>query len=181
MAGPMPAARKIAGRMLPFSPALVVFLLDRITKSVIQNRLTLWDNIVVIPGFFNIVHAENPGAAFSILADSDSPLRTLLLIALSGAVILFISFQLWQQRAKPAGFADHWTSWLGLSLVLGGAAGNLYDRILVGTVTDFLEFYRGPFRFPAFNAADSGITVGAGLLILSLWLGRTKTYAPETH
>jgi signal peptidase II len=147
-----------------------VVLLDRITKNYIRMRVSSWDMFAVIPGFFNIVHTENPGAAFGALAESSGPWRSVFLVGISLVVMAIIGVILW----RPARVAMSDTPLLrtGLSLVFGGALGNLWDRLLRGTVTDFLQFFFGSYEFPSFNAADSAITIGAGLLILDLWRTR---------
>ena len=150
-----------------------VFGLDRLTKWIIRTRVSPWDNLTVIPGFFSIVHTENRGAAFGILSDSTSEWRTILLIALSLAVMAFITMLLVQPGR--GGMASTLALRIGLALVLGGALGNVYDRVHTGAVTDFLEFYYRQYQFPAFNVADSAITTGAGLLLLDMWLGRRRT------
>jgi signal peptidase II len=124
----------------------------------------------VIPGFFNIVHTENPGAAFGALSESGGPWRSVFLVGISLVVMVVIGVILW----RPARLAISDTLLLrtGLALVFGGALGNLWDRLLRGTVTDFLQFFFGSYEFPSFNAADSAITIGAGLLILDLWRTR---------
>ena len=158
-------------RVLPFFIAASVVLLDRLTKEIIKTRLSPWDSINVIPGFFNIVHTENPGIAFGMLADLVSPWRDVLLVGFSVAVLLVISAVL--LRPDPAG-AHGPLLRTGLAFVLGGAFGNLYDRLVHKTVTDFVEIHCGPYYFPAFNVADSAITVGACLLLLDMWRAREK-------
>ncbi len=158
-------------RLTPFLFSIGVFVLDRLTKHSIRSGVSLWENITVVPGFFYIVHAENRGAAFGFLSDSANPLRTFFLIGLSAVVMLFICGLLW--NPVRAGLGNGWLSRCGLAFVLGGAAGNLYDRAIRGTVTDFLEFYFGSYVFPAFNVADSAITIGAGLLLIEMWHTRT--------
>ena len=138
-----------------------IVLLDRITKIYIRTRVSGWDVIPVITGFFNIVHSENPGAAFGVFADSTSPWRRILLIGVSLAVMAVIGTILW----RPA----HPLLRTGLELVFGGAMGNLIDRATSGTVTDFLQVFFGSYEFPSFNAADSAISIGAVLLLLDLW------------
>ena len=143
-----------------------VFALDRITKLVVEARVTAWDNFPVIPHFFSIVHTRNRGAAFGFLNDSDSPWRGVILIGVASAVMLMVASMLWQSyRSK-----DPQTAWLrvGLALVLGGAAGNMFDRVASGGVTDFLLFYWGDAQFPAFNIADSAITCGAVCLFMDM-------------
>ncbi|MGH7246635.1 MAG: signal peptidase II [Pseudomonadota bacterium] len=159
-------------RLFPFTIAVIVVVLDRITKWLIRTQVSAWDNIVVIPNFFSIVHAENRGAAFGLLSEATGAWRNFLLIGLSLAVLVFIGAILWKPRRPP--FARDWILRAGLGLVLGGALGNVYDRIVSGTVTDFLEFYLGDHQFPSFNVADSAITTGAGLLLLDMWRSRER-------
>ncbi|MDZ4799353.1 MAG: signal peptidase II [Bryobacteraceae bacterium] len=167
-------------RGIPLLIATAVFALDRITKVWIESNVELYSSFQVIPGFFDIVHTKNPGAAFGMFADSNHPLRAVLLIGVSLAVLAFIAWAL--LRPGRAGFSASVPTIAGLSLVFGGALGNIYDRVLFGQVTDFLEFYRGDWRFAAFNVADSAISVGAALLILDMWLSRKQeSNAAKTH
>jgi signal peptidase II len=168
-------------RWTPAVIAAVIVVLDRLSKVWIEKNVELYGGFAVIPGFFNIVHTTNRGAAFGMFADSDHPLRTTLLIGVSLAVLGFVSYAL--LRPDKSGFRASTPTMVGLSLVLGGAIGNIYDRVVSGEVTDFLEFYQGDWRFAAFNIADSAITVGACLLILDMWLSRNdKTEdAAQTH
>jgi signal peptidase II len=163
---------------LSLAIAAAIFALDRVTKLWIEDTVSLWDSYHVIPGFFNIVHTKNKGAAFGMFAETDSPFRTTLLIAISLSVLLFIVYVLF--RPGKAGFSAGRLTTIGLALVMGGALGNIYDRVIYGEVTDFLEFYSGAWRFAAFNVADSAISVGAGLLILDMWRTRRQTDAPQT-
>lgn len=152
--------------------AALVFVLDRVTKVLIERNVSIWDTHRVVPGFFNIVHTKNRGAAFGMFSEGNSELRTFLLIGVSVAVLIFVAVLLLQP--SRAGFSGSRTTMIGLSLVLGGAVGNIYDRIASGMVTDFLEFYVGQWHFAAFNVADSAITVGAGLLLLDMWMSRKQ-------
>jgi signal peptidase II len=156
----------------------VVVVVDRATKLYVRSQYSLLDLTPVIPGFFNIVHTENPGAAFGMFADSPGEWRGLLLVAVSLVVMSVIGTMLW--RPRPAGPPPSWLVEWGLALVFGGALGNVWDRLFRGTVTDFLQFFFGWYEFPSFNAADSAITIGAGLLVIDLW--RTRHHhapAPE--
>jgi signal peptidase II len=146
----------------PLLIALAVLLLDRITKWAIAQTIPLEDTINIIPGFFRLTHLENTGAAFSLFADSSSPFRTTLLIAFSVAALSVVSVLLWKDRR-----VFH-SGTLALSLILGGAVGNLWDRIANGKVTDFLDFYIGIHHWPPFNIADSAIVVGALLLFMRM-------------
>ena len=166
-------------RTTPFVIAAAVFFLDRITKAMIKAHVSLWDEHVVIPRFFTIVHSENRGAAFSMFADSSAAFRTIFLIALSLAVMAFITMLL--VRPVRGGSVSSPLLRAGLALILGGAAGNVWDRIVNGQVTDFLQFYFGSYQFAAFNVADSAITIGAGLLLLDMWLARQKHQEAPLH
>jgi signal peptidase II len=168
----------VTGRSVALAISAAVFLLDRLTKVLIERAVPLYDSFHVIPGFFDIVHTKNRGAAFGMFADVDSPLRAVFLIGVSAAVLIFVAWML--LKPDKGGFHSPLT-FIGLALVLGGALGNIYDRVMYGMVTDFLEFYLGEYRFAAFNIADSGITVGAGLLILDMWRTRGHQDATEAH
>lgn len=149
-------------RKYHFLIALLVIALDRLTKWTIAYKLSLHDGIQVIPGFFRIIHTENAGAAFGIFADSPSPWKVGLLILFSVIALLVVSALLWKNSHTLT------TTGVGLALILGGAVGNLWDRLLSGHVVDFLLFYIGHYQWPAFNVADSAIVVGAGLLVFEI-------------
>jgi signal peptidase II len=149
-------------RKYHFLIALFIVALDRITKRTVAHRLSLHDSITVIPGFFRIIHAENPGAAFGIFADSPAEWKTALLIGFSIIALLIVSALLWKNSHTLT------SSGIGLSLILGGAIGNLWDRLVSRRVVDFLLFYIGPHQWPAFNVADSAIVVGACLLVFEI-------------
>jgi len=149
-------------RAKAYGLAAAVFAVDRISKMLVESRVSAVDTIRVIPGFFDIIHSQNRGVAFGIFNDSTSEWRTTALIVLSIAAVIFVSILLWRPEKL-----DRWSFW-GLSLVLGGAAGNLFDRVLWGRVTDFLEVYIGEHHWPTFNVADSAIVIGSALLILDM-------------
>ncbi|MEO8098661.1 MAG: signal peptidase II [Acidobacteriota bacterium] len=151
-----------------------VFVLDRLTKVYIRENVSPLDTIPVIPGVFNIVHAENPGAAFSILADAPQTIRRAILIAASSVVMIAVAFLLFRSKPNPD---ETKVTPIALALVLGGALGNLWDRIAVGTVTDFLQVFLGSYEYPSFNVADSAVFIGACLLILDLWRGKKSAGA----
>jgi signal peptidase II len=144
----------------PYAIAAGVFALDRATKIIVERSVSLADEIKIIPGLFTIVHSENRGVAFGVFNDSESQWRTGLLIALSIAAVFGVSIALWRSRQM-----ERLVCW-AFALVLGGAAGNLFDRVISGRVTDFLLFYIGSYQWPSFNVADSAIVVGCGLLLL---------------
>ena len=155
-------------RLRPVLLIALVVLLDRLTKLYIRANWSDSDLVPVIRGFFNIVHVENPGAAFGIFAQGSH----LVLIGISVVVMCVVAVMLWKQ---PPG---HPLVESGLALVFGGALGNFWDRAFRGTVTDFLQFFFGSYEFPSFNVADTAINVGAALLILDLLLNRKKQTIP---
>jgi len=137
--------------------ALVILILDQFTKVMVTGYFQLGDSRTVT-GFFNLVRVHNAGAAFSFLAGASGWQRWLFTVIGIAAVLLI----LWMLRSHSGQrlFA------LALSLILGGAIGNLVDRIAYGHVVDFLQFHYGGWYFPSFNVADSAITIGACALIL---------------
>jgi len=149
-------------RLKAYGVAALVVALDRLTKWLVETYVSAMDTYRVIPGFFDIVHSRNRGVAFGIFNDSTSEWRTAMLIVLSVAAVIFVSAMLWRPERL-----DRTSRW-GLALILGGAAGNVIDRIAWGQVTDFLEFYVGSYHWPTFNVADSAIVIGSGLLLIEL-------------
>lgn len=134
-----------------------VVVLDRISKHLIEQVIPLDENLEVIPGFFRLTHLKNPGGAFSLFAGSTSGWRTPALIIFSLVAVVIISVLLWKQRQTSV-------NTIALSLILGGALGNLWDRLAQGEVTDFIDFYLGTHHWYPFNIADSAIVIG-GLLL----------------
>ncbi len=159
----------------PWVLPVILVALDRGTKWLIESRVQPWETFPVIPGLFQIVHTRNTGIAFGMFASEQGSNR--LLIAFSLAIMAFVGFLLWKAVRHPE--SEHWTMRAALSLVLGGAIGNLYDRIVFGSVTDFLDFFWGSHHFPIFNIADGAITSGAALLLLNLWFVRKPTESSE--
>lgn len=146
-----------------------VIAADQITKYLVEQRTPEEYTRTMIPGFFDLVHRHNRGVAFSMLADSDSPWLGPLLIGFSLAVMVLLVWLLVSGRAGGGRARS------GLALILGGAVGNLVDRLLHGSVIDFLDFYAGRYHWPAFNVADSCIVAGAGLVILELLFERGRS------
>ena len=143
----------------------LALVLDQITKLMVMNSLVAYRDVVALTGFFNLVHVHNTGAAFSLFADQPGWQRGffIVLASIATAVILYL---LNKTRGQPR-FAA------ALALILGGAVGNLVDRVLYGHVIDFLDFYVGTWHWPAFNVADSAIFLGSALLIWDS-LGKRK-------
>jgi signal peptidase II len=139
--------------------AVLVVIADQLTKWAIVEWIPLYDK-VPLNSFINLTHQKNPGAAFSFLADAGGWQRWFF-VALSSIVSVIIAVWLWRIRRDAQTLLS-----AGLALVLGGAIGNLVDRILLGHVTDFIQVWFGSWAFPSFNVADAGISVGAALLII---------------
>jgi signal peptidase II len=148
---------------------LVVVFFDRLCKAAIEGNSTEGWRYELVHNFIYLVHSKNPGIAFSIFAGSNSHWVRYLLIAGSLVVIAIIAWYLVAAEGVSSRAAA------GLSLLLGGATGNLTDRILHGAVTDFFEVLFGSYRYPAFNVADSAITIGAILILLDLFFPSRAT------
>ncbi|OMH40614.1 signal peptidase II [Desulfurobacterium indicum] len=147
--------------MIPFLVAFFVFAIDRITKMVAFKYLK-GKVIAVIPGFFNLVLAQNRGAAFSIFSSTSGWGRFIMLIGFPIVIVIFIMYLLLTKREYSLYLK------IALALILGGALGNLYDRIVYGTVVDFLDFYFGKYHWPTFNVADIAVFLGTVMLILNV-------------
>jgi signal peptidase II len=153
-------------------PALIIVVLDQVSKYIVMTKIEIHRSIPVISGFFNLVHTRNRGIAFGMFNQPGSDLGYYLLLSATFVAVILLLF--WFSRLKQ----EEWILVPGLSLILGGAIGNLIDRIRLREVTDFLDFYIGPYHWPAFNVADSAITVGTGWIVLSL-LFLTPRERPE--
>jgi signal peptidase II len=140
----------------------VVVLLDQLSKWIVLETIPLYTRIEVIPGFFNLIHIRNPGGAFGFMAANASPVRHwLFLIAIALAMAMIIYF--YRQTPRAYRFLG-----VALALIFGGAVGNLIDRLRFGEVIDFLDVYIGQLHWPAFNVADSAVTVGVVIFIIHI-------------
>ncbi len=145
-----------------FAVIVVVFVLDRFTKHLIVKNVGPLESIPVLEGFFDIVHIKNTGGAFGLFSDMPPFFRTVVFLALPAAALVFFFTYL------LIGSQTYRTS-IALSLITGGAAGNLTDRILSGSVVDFLDVHwYDLYHWPAFNVADSAISIGAAIFILDI-------------
>lgn len=149
-------------QFLYWALAAVVFASDQITKRWVEEAFPLHTMHPVVRGLFNLTHVRNTGSAFSLFSDASGPWKTFLLIGVSSLLLIGVIWWLWMSRTQP----HRWGLGLGLSLLLGGAAGNLVDRIRFGYVVDFLDVHIRHYHWPTFNVADSAITVGAVFLII---------------
>ncbi|MFO7738482.1 MAG: signal peptidase II [Desulfatiglandaceae bacterium] len=151
-------------------PALIIVVLDQITKLAVANRLQVFESVPVVTGFFNLVHVRNRGMAFGLMNRPDIGIASYFLLAAS--LIAVVLILVWFFKLKEE---DNQLT-LGLSLILAGAVGNLIDRVRLGEVIDFLDFHLGTYHWPAFNLADAAITVGTVSIALNLIFQR-KTHA----
>jgi len=160
---------KFQGR-LPYGLLVVaVLILDRWTKLLIQKRFELNESISVIDGFFNITYVRNTGVAFGIFSSISSPAKSVLLsIFTACAAVVVVTYSV----RSPA---RNWLLQIALSLILGGALGNLYDRLVYKYVVDFIELYAGSYHWPSFNVADSAISIGVALLALEIIRNETPS------
>jgi len=154
--------------------ALIVLLLviDQAAKIFIVRTIRLFGSVKVIPGFFDLSHIRNKGAIFGTFSRVDGPLVTILLTIASFCALAMVAYYFIKTPAS-----EKWMK-IALALILGGALGNLIDRIFRGYVVDFLELYVKDFRWPTFNIADSCITIGAFLLII-VFLVRRPVHVPH--
>jgi signal peptidase II len=160
-----------AMRRFHFLIALAVVCLDRLTKWIIAKNIALHESIQIIPGFFRLTHVQNRGAAFGLFADSPSEWKIAILVLFSIVALVVVSALLWRNSHSMN------TTGIGLALILGGAVGNLWDRLLSGRVVDFLLFYVGQYQWPAFNVADSAIVIGAALLVIEILFTKSPAEA----
>ena len=137
-------------------------MLDQIVKALVRREIALNESITVVPGFFDLTRVHNTGTAFGFMNATDFPFKTVILACVAiGALAALAMYA----ATLPA---NQWLARIGLALILGGAAGNLIDRITEGYVVDFVDLYWSGWHFWAFNVADASITVGVALMILDL-------------
>jgi len=145
-----------------FALTLISVILDQISKHMVVEQMELYQNIEVMP-FFNFFYVHNYGAAFSFLSDQSGWQRWFFSIV---TILISLGIVFWLTKLKPS----QKLLIIALTLVLGGALGNLYDRLVYGYVIDFIDWYVGDYHWPAFNIADASISLGAVLLILDTFL-----------
>ncbi len=146
--------------MVYFAVVMAVIVADQLSKALVVDSLRLYESREIVPGFFNLVYVTNSGAAFSMLADVNSPWRHYFFLCIGSVALVGLTVAYWKMKKINPLY-----SW-PLALIAGGAAGNLIDRVRFGAVIDFLDLYVGSYHWPAFNIADSAICVGAGLFLL---------------
>lgn len=148
--------------------AAAIIALDQITKAAIAANFSLYESRSIIDGFFNLVYVMNPGAAFSFLADAPAAFRSVFFCSITALAVVLIIFYL--VKSKPESLLIV----ASLSLIFAGAVGNVIDRLRFGSVIDFLDVYAGTWHWPAFNVADSAISIGAALMIWEMIISRKQ-------
>jgi signal peptidase II len=156
------AGAPVGTRWLEVWLPILIVVVDQITKALVRTRVPLYASITIFPGFLNLTHVLNTGAAFGILNASDFPFKTVVIAVIATVALIFVGLY-------AARMGHHQlVARLGLALIIGGAAGNLLDRIVAGSVVDFVDVYWQTHHFWAFNVADSAITVGVAIMILDM-------------
>ncbi|QTG89173.1 signal peptidase II [Vibrio furnissii] len=149
--------------------ALLIFVADIAIKLVVMNSMGYgWENRIEVLPFFNLLYVHNYGAAFSFLSDQAGWQRWLF-TGIAFAVVGLLAF--WMRRLPSS---DKWNN-MAYAFIIGGAVGNVFDRVVHGFVVDYLDFYWGTYHWPAFNLADSAICIGAAMIILDGFRGKKQT------
>jgi signal peptidase II len=162
-----------SGLRLELPLAVAIVAVDQVTKAVVRRTLPLHESVTVIPGFLDFTHVRNTGAAFGLFNAADFPFKPAVM--LSVAILALAAIAVYAAQLRP----DEKLARTGLSLVLGGAVGNLIDRAATGYVLDFVDVYYANAHFWAFNVADSAITIGAALVILDVLLAGRR-HVPDS-
>jgi signal peptidase II len=150
------------GRRLEIWLPLGIVALDQLTKAGVRKMLPVNGSVIIIPGFMDLTHVTNTGAAFGLLNNAQFPLKWLVVALVAASALVAVGLY-------AASLARHQlVARIGLALILGGAAGNLLDRVLTGSVVDFVDVYWRTYHFWAFNVADSAITIGVSVMILDM-------------
>ena len=153
---------KIVSRILMAVITVAVFVADQKTKALVESRIPDRAVVPVVPGFFNLINTKNSGAVFGLFSDSPVWWKTPLLIVISAALLIAVVILVLRTQNL------RWEMSIGLSLILGGALSNLYDRMRAGMVEDFLDFYFRSYHWATFNLADSAIVVGTGFIVVQV-------------
>jgi signal peptidase II len=152
----------IISRRLEIWVPIVIVAADQLTKAIVRSMLPLHGSVTIVPGLMDITHVRNTGAAFGILNLTEFPFKTVVIAVIAVAALIGVGLY-------AMSLAHHQlAARIGLALIIGGAAGNLIDRLVAGSVVDFVDVYWRTYHFWAFNVADSAITVGVGIMILDM-------------
>lgn len=151
---------------------LILLGLDQLTKLLVREQFELYESIPVVDGFFNLTYVLNPGAAFGMLGQLPELWRKWFFVAVTLIAIAAVVYLMYHER-------QHILRVYAYTCILSGAVGNFIDRVFIGKVVDFLDFYIGTYHWPAFNIADSAITVGIGLIILDILISKREDHGQE--
>lgn len=154
--------------MVPLLVALYVVLLDQASKEWIRDAFALHESVELVPGFFHLTYIRNTGAAWGMFSGQNLTLSLL-------AVVMLVALVLFRRKLLPPGLLHR----VALGLLCGGIVGNLFDRLRLDYVTDYLDFFWHEWHFPAFNIADSAICIGVGIYILGTLLARPPASTPS--
>ncbi len=149
--------------LILLSTSTAAVLLDFITKAYIDSHMSLHESMMVIPGLLNITYVRNPGAAFSFLASASPGFRSVFFLTVTILAIILVLYYIAKSMTEESLMI------FALSLILSGALGNFIDRVRLGEVIDFIDVHLGAYHWPAFNVADSAITIGACLMLFTLF------------
>ena len=163
---PMPDHAEVAipggSRRLEIWLPIVIVVLDQVTKALVRARLPVYSSVTIVPGIMDFTHVPNTGAAFGLFNAADFPFKTAVIAVIATAAM--VSVGIYAARLP----FQQWFARTGLALIIGGAAGNLIDRVTVGSVVDFVDVYWRNHHFWAFNVADSAISIGVTIMILDM-------------
>lgn len=160
----------IKNREKVYSVACILLIVDQLVKLLIRSKMSLMDEIVIIPHFFSLYYVENTGAAFSLFSGA-----TVVLVVLGIGVLAFLHLCVLSDEVM------HKWKKIGLGMVIGGIVGNLVDRILYGAVIDYLSFDFFGYSFPIFNIADIGITIGFLILVIDIFRGDDNEFRNRSN
>jgi signal peptidase II len=152
---------------------ILVIVLDQLSKVLVVNSFHLYDSLEIIPGFFSLTYLTNKGAAFGFLAGVDAAWRHYFFLCLACVALVFLAIAWYRMRKNHPFYGP------ALAMIAGGAIGNVIDRVRFGAVIDFLDFYIAGHHWPAFNVADSSITVGVGLFLVANFLEEKQKHNKE--
>jgi signal peptidase II len=156
------SAHKAVPRLIEIWTPILVVVLDQVTKALVRKKLPLYASTTIIPGFMDFTHVPNSGTAFGLLQSVDFPFKTAVIAMIAAAAMISVGIY-------AASLARHqFIARIGLALIIGGAAGNLIDRVVVGSVVDFVDVYWRTWHFWVFNVADSAISIGVTVMILDM-------------
>jgi len=159
-------------RRLEILLPILIVVVDQLTKAIVRATLPLHDSVTIVAGLVDFTHVQNTGAAFGFLNGADFPFKTAVIAIVATAALVGVGMY-------AASLAHHQlVARVGLALIIGGAAGNLMDRLIAGSVVDFVDVYWHTYHFWAFNVADSAISVGVAIMMFDM-LG-TETHASKT-